>query len=168
MIAMTLPEGRFFTPAEMRCRSGEEYPASWGVRLAVLFDAMDVIREAWGQPVTVVSGYRSPEYNKRIGAVDGSQHPLGRAADLRPYAPKGVKRTSATIHAFHNLINLLIEEGKLPAVGGVGSYPLVFDASSDLWVPGFVHVDSRPKPPSGHIARWEGSAHGDEIIAPLV
>jgi uncharacterized protein YcbK (DUF882 family) len=162
VIAMSLPVGRFFKPSEMACRDGTPYPEAWGVRLAVLFDALDVIREAWGEPVTIVSGYRSPEYNKRIGAVDGSQHPHGRAADLRPYARTGVVRSAATIHAFHRVIELLIEDGKLPAVGGVGLYPLVLDKASKLWVPGWVHCDVRPKPASGHIARWTGAKFGDE------
>jgi hypothetical protein len=29
-------------------------------------------------------------------------------------------------------------------------------------VPGWVHIDTRPKPRSGHIARWEGAKFGDE------
>ena len=158
----TLPTGRYFKPSEMACRDGSSYPLAWGVRLAVLFDALDVIREAWGNPVTIVSGYRSAEYNKKIGAVDASQHPHGKAADLRPYAPRGEVRTSHTIHAFHRLINLLVEDKKLPAVGGIGCYPLVEDKKSHLWVPGWVHVDVRTKPASGHIARWEGAKFGDE------
>lgn len=161
---MSLPVGRFFKPAEMACRDGTPYPPSWGVRLAILFDAFDVIREAWGQPVTIVSGYRSKAYNESIGAVDGSQHPHGKAGDLRPYAPPGEVRTAATIHRFHHLIELLINDGKLPAVGGVGAYPLVLDKRSKLWVPGWVHVDTRTKPQDGHIARWTGAKHGDEFV----
>lgn len=162
MSETSLPFGRYFKPHEFACRDGTPYPEEWPERFAVLLDVCDTIREAWGMPVTVVSGYRSAAYNKRIGAVDGSQHPHGRAGDLRPYAPKGDVRTAATIHAFHRLINLLIEDGKLPAVGGVGVYPLVLDKVSKIWVPGWVHVDTRPKPVTGRIARWEGAKFGDE------
>lgn len=164
MTPTSLPFGRWFKPSEMACRDGSPYPQHWGVRLAVLFDAMDVIREAWGQPVTVVSGYRTPDWNKGRGAQQ-SLHMEGKAADLRPYAPRGEVRTAATIHAFHRLINLLIEDGKLPAVGGVGVYPLVLDKKSKLWVPGWAHIDIRTKPQSGRIARWEGAKVGDEQAA---
>lgn len=161
LIAMSLPVGRFFKPAEMACKDGTPYPATWGVRLTTLFDVLDEIRLAWGEPITIVSGYRTQTYNQGRG-VDKSQHVEGTAADLRPYAPKGVTRTAATIHAFHNLVNLLIEEGKLPDVGGVGVYPLVLDRHSGIWAPGWLHVDCRTKPANGHIARWEGSRQGDE------
>lgn len=147
----------------MACKDGTPYPAHWGVRLSTLFDAMDEIRLAWGWPVTVVSGYRTQTYNHGRG-VDKSQHVEGNAVDLRPYAPPGIVRTAATIHAFHNLVNLLIDEGKLPDIGGVGVYPLVQDRVSKLWVPGWVHVDTRPRPVSGRIARWEGARQGDEQL----
>jgi uncharacterized protein YcbK (DUF882 family) len=160
--ATSLPFGRFFKPHEFACKDGTAYPEEWDARFAVLLDVCDTIREAWGRPITVVSGYRTQTWNKGRG-VDKSQHVEGRAVDLRPYAPAGVERTAATVHAFHNLINLLIVDGKLPAVGGVGCYALVEDKRSHLWVPGWVHVDTRPHP-EGRIARWEGAKQGDEQV----
>ena len=40
------------------------------------------IREALGVPVHVNSGYRCPTHNANVGGVKGSQHTLGKAADL--------------------------------------------------------------------------------------
>lgn len=37
-----------------------------------------------GRPLRIVSGYRSPAYNRRIGGARNSQHIYGRAADLEP------------------------------------------------------------------------------------
>ena len=45
---------------------------------------LDPLREAWGSPIIVTSGYRCPELNARVGGVKTSYHPRGMAADIRP------------------------------------------------------------------------------------
>lgn len=43
---------------------------------------LDPLRELWGGPITVTSGYRSKELNKAVGGVSNSHHTLGCAADI--------------------------------------------------------------------------------------
>ena len=43
---------------------------------------LDPIREAWGEPIVVSSGYRCKELNALVGGVKNSHHILGCAADL--------------------------------------------------------------------------------------
>ena len=43
---------------------------------------LDPIREAWGAPILVSSGYRCKELNALIGGAKNSHHLLGCAADL--------------------------------------------------------------------------------------
>ena len=43
---------------------------------------LDPIREAWGKPIIVSSGYRCKELNALVGGVKNSHHLLGCAADL--------------------------------------------------------------------------------------
>ena len=51
--------------------------------LHVLVDQLlDPIREAWGEPIVVSSGYRCKELNALVGGVQHSHHLLGCAADL--------------------------------------------------------------------------------------
>ena len=51
--------------------------------LHVLVDQLlDPIREAWGKPIIVSSGYRCKELNALVGGVKNSHHLLGCAADL--------------------------------------------------------------------------------------
>ena len=45
---------------------------------------LDPLREAWGSPIIVTSGYRCEELNKRVGGVKTSYHLRGMAADIRP------------------------------------------------------------------------------------
>lgn len=51
--------------------------------IAALVDSvLDPLREAWGRPITVTSGYRCPRLNKAVGGVATSQHTKGEAADI--------------------------------------------------------------------------------------
>lgn len=43
---------------------------------------LDPLREAWGQPIIVGSGYRCEALNKAVGGASHSQHKLGQAADI--------------------------------------------------------------------------------------
>jgi len=54
-------------------------------RLAV--EVLQPIREAWGQPIVITSGYRCPALNKAVGGVKNSQHVLGQAADIKAANP---------------------------------------------------------------------------------
>lgn len=52
-------------------------------KLEVLIDELlDPVREAWGKPIRVNSGYRCAKLNKAVGGVANSQHMKGEAADL--------------------------------------------------------------------------------------
>ena len=43
---------------------------------------LDPIREAWGEPIVVSSGYRCKQLNTLVGGVKNSHHILGCAADI--------------------------------------------------------------------------------------
>lgn len=45
---------------------------------------LDPLREAWGNPIVVTSGYRSQKLNRAVGGVATSAHMLGYAADIHP------------------------------------------------------------------------------------
>lgn len=53
-------------------------------RLVKLVDKiLDPLREAWGAPIIVTSGYRCDKLNKLVGGATNSQHRRGEAADIR-------------------------------------------------------------------------------------
>jgi uncharacterized protein YcbK (DUF882 family) len=103
--------------------------------LAAAFEA--VRTAAGGLPITVLSGYRTPEHNRAIGGARHSQHVQGRALDLRPPAGWSVAR-------FHALVLSLVESTN---IRGVGRYAR------------FVHIDVRPGP---RLARWSGAGAKDD------
>ena len=47
---------------------------------------LDPLREAYGKPIHVNSGYRCPQLNTLVGGSINSQHMRGEAADIRPVA----------------------------------------------------------------------------------
>ena len=53
---------------------------------------LDPLRRAYGNPITVTSGYRSPKLNASVGGVKTSQHQKGQAADITAGSPEENKR----------------------------------------------------------------------------
>ena len=79
--------------------------------LHVLVDQLlDPIREAWGKPIIVSSGYRCKELNELVGGVKNSHHLLGCAADIT--APLGGGREGANRKLF-NLIQQMQQSGRI-------------------------------------------------------
>ena len=110
---------RYFKPEEFRCKDGSTHPEFEGGVHPGLLLVLDDIREKFGKPILVNSGYRSPEHNRKVGGAPRSYHVKGMAADIRPQDLKDLKR----LYAIADEIN---------STGGVGKYPT------------FVHVDIGP------------------------
>lgn len=89
---------------------------------------LQVLRDEIKIPITISSGYRSPEHNARIGGARASRHIVGDAADI--------KVTGMTPRQVAEVIERLISHGKM-LEGGLGIYK--------TWV----HYDTR-----GKKARW--------------
>ena len=50
---------------------------------ALVENVLDPLREAWGEPIIVTSGYRCPRLNAVVGGSSSSQHQVGMACDIR-------------------------------------------------------------------------------------
>ena len=82
-------------------------PASAYHLLHVLVEQLlDPIREAWGAPILVSSGYRCKELNALVGGAKNSHHLLGCAADL-------IAGSKAEHRKLFNLIRQMQQEGKI-------------------------------------------------------
>jgi len=46
------------------------------------------LRDIYGEPMIISSGFRSPEVNKAVGGVSNSQHMKGQAADVSVKDPR--------------------------------------------------------------------------------
>ena len=51
--------------------------------IALIDNILDPLREAYGKPIIVTSGFRCERLNKLVNGSKSSQHRLGQAADIR-------------------------------------------------------------------------------------
>ena len=71
---------------------------------ALVDEVLDPLREAYGKPVRVNSGYRCPLLNRLVGGSPNSQHMRGEAADIQPVIGNDAD--------LPELARILIENGK--------------------------------------------------------
>lgn len=91
--------------------------------ITVLVDkVLDPLREAWGRPIYINSGYRCPKLNKAVGGSVTSHHMRGMAADIT------TGNATDNRHLFQLIINL-----RLP-------FTQLIDESNFSWV----HVSLDP------------------------
>lgn len=57
--------------------------------LCGLVSLLDEVREEFGEPIVINSGYRSSIVNQKVGGARKSLHLEGRAADIRPLYENG-------------------------------------------------------------------------------
>jgi len=91
-----------------------------------LVKVLDDLREHFNKPVIVTSGCRCFTHNREVGGADGSQHTLGRAADIQV---KDVHKDEVSEYL----------KNKYPDKYGIGQYTYQ----------NIVHIDTRIKK-----ARW--------------
>lgn len=54
----------------------------WMNLFAVRDNVLNPLREKFGKPIRITSGFRSPELNKSVGGKPTSQHTKGEAVDI--------------------------------------------------------------------------------------
>lgn len=110
-----------FQVSEFACRDGSD-EILIDLRLVHILQR---IRDHFGRPVIINSAYRTRDYNAKVGGGTGSQHVLGKAADI---VVKGVAPSAVADYAETLFCGM---------VGGIGRYST------------FTHIDTRLNP-----ARW--------------
>lgn len=86
-------------------------PASAVEALHALVDnVLDPLRQAWGSPIHVNSGYRCPELNQIVGGTPGSQHQRGEAADITVGSRSANRRLMALIKRLDLPVDQCIDE----------------------------------------------------------
>lgn len=109
---------KYFTIAEL-CRSNtadkflidnkctKEQAANM---MALVNNVLDPLREAYGKPIRVNSGFRCEKLNKKVGGSKTSDHLHGMAADITAGSPKENKRLFYLIQELGLPFKQLIDE----------------------------------------------------------
>ena len=117
-----------FSLQEFNSKCGKDIPNEILPNIIELAKNLQVLRDEVNKPISITSGYRSPEHNAKVKGAKNSQHIKGTAADIKV---KGMTPKEVAL-----VIEGLIEQGKIKE-GGIGIYR--------TWV----HYDIR-----GKKARW--------------
>lgn len=64
---------------------------------ALVDTVLQPLRDAWGKPLHINSGYRCQELNREVGGVPTSQHVKGEAADVACDNPVELARLAAAM-----------------------------------------------------------------------
>ncbi len=78
--------------------------------LALVNNVLDPVRELWGGPVVVNSGFRCPVLNRLVGGRPSSQHLRGEAADITVGSPEKNRRLFRMIESSGLPFDQLIDE----------------------------------------------------------
>lgn len=104
---------RNFKVSEFRCKDGSDKIL---IDVDFIQNKLQDIRDHFGAPVTINSGYRTESYNKKVGGAKKSFHMTGQAFDI-------------------------VVKGHTPAE--VAGYAQSLDINGIIQYNNFVHVDSR-------------------------
>lgn len=102
-----------FSLDEFQSKDGASFPDQVIENLKVLAVQLQALRDHVGKPITITSGYRSKEHNKKIGGALDSFHVRGMASDIQI---AGMKPKEVA-----DIIEQLIKENKM-LEGGIGIY----------------------------------------------
>ena len=99
---------KYFKINEFVCRCGCGMPAEARQNIeALVANVLDSLREAYGKPIYVNSGYRCEAYNRKVGGVPRSQHIVGEAADISlPLTAYGLQ------DELMKLAKLIVQQGR--------------------------------------------------------
>ncbi len=109
---------KYFTVAEL-CKSDtadrkgidNKIPKNLVSNVQALVDnVLDPLREAYGKPIKVNSGFRSPALNKAVGGSATSDHMQGRAADITGGSPAENKKLFNLVQSIGLSFDQLIDE----------------------------------------------------------
>ena len=101
-----------FKLKEFQCKDGSQL-----VKVdSQLLHKLQELRDEIGKPIIINSGYRTPEYNKKVGGAQNSYHMQGKAADIQV---NGIKPAD------------LAKKAEKVGFDGIGIYKT------------FIHVDTR-------------------------
>ena len=147
-----------FRLGQFLCKQPSSFPKYIVLRDAILYKLEYILEELnkygyTANTLYIMSGYRTPYYNKLIGNVKYSRHVYGDAADIfvdtnhnenMDDLNRDGKINYGDVQVLINIVENMASQKKYsPYIGGLGKY------HRNRSHPGFIHTDVR-----GYRARW--------------
>ncbi len=105
----------------------------------LITNLLDPIRESWGRPINVNSGFRSPTLNRIVGGAASSQHVKGEAADI----------TAGDQATNKQLFDLIV---RMNAAGEISFDQLIWE-KGDAIGPRWIHISYKATGNRGQILK---------------
>ena len=100
---------KYFSESEFDCKCGKcERPKN--VPSDELIEILTEIREHYGKPLIINSGYRCPALNKAVGGTTKSQHISGEAADITAGSKSANRRLFNLLRSLRLPVDQVIDE----------------------------------------------------------
>lgn len=99
------------SPTAIECRINNKIPTEEIENnvSALMMVVLDPLRELYGKPITITSGYRCEVLNAKIGGKNSSQHLKGEAADITGGSKEENKKIFKLIKQLGNFDQLINE-----------------------------------------------------------
>ena len=127
---------KYILREEYQCGCCAGLPPSYtephDIAFETLFDSFALIRERWGRPLNISSGYRCPGWNSYVSGHPLSQHQFGLALDLDV--------ESEQVETLHNIIEEVAPDlrvGKYPGFIHIDAGYFVYPKASHSWQKGY-------------------------------
>lgn len=129
---------KHFNVQEFKCKCGKNHEIKIDDKLPILLE--NLIEKLGAEHGNIYSGYRCPEYDKKVGGRGTGSHTLGYSVDIYFKGPNNKIYSSSEV-------SLTLEDMK-------HNYGIGYRAGGSLDYQGKIHIDTRPR-------KW----YGDESIS---
>ena len=137
---------KWFNLKEFRCKCCKELPAdAWMYVDYLTGNVLDPVRELFGKPIKVNSGYRCEKHNKQVGGAKNSQHLSGQAADISA-EHSGYANMTAWKEANREIARLIIKNGRFDQL-------ILENVGENDLLPQWVHVSYNPRLCRGQVLK---------------
>ena len=130
---------------ELGINNAIETPEIKDALKSLVDSVLQPLRDAWGKPLAINSGYRCKALNAAVGGVPTSQHTKGEAADVCPFGRNG-----------HGDIKVVTELARLAV-----KLDLPFDQM--ILYPSFVHFSHKLKGEQRKQILYNKSYKGEKV-----
>lgn len=137
---------KWFNLNEFKCRCCKDMPAdAWMYVEHLVENVLDPVREKFGKPIKVNSGYRCLKHNAKVGGAKHSQHLCGQAADIAA-EQSGYANMTAWKEANLEIARLIIKNGRFDQL-------ILENVGKNDLLPTWIHVSYNPRLCRGQVLK---------------